>query len=58
MNSGVILSSLAVDSFATLGMTKMRLIFQDNLLGRVDKVKLERTVILNGAQRSERIHIS
>ncbi len=58
MNSGVILSSLAVDSFASLGMTKMRLIFQDNLLGRVDKVKLERTVILNGAQRSERIHIS
>ncbi len=27
-------------------------------LSRVDNIKLERTVILNGAQRSERIHIS
>ncbi len=27
-------------------------------LGRVDNIKLERTVILNGAKRSERIHIS
>ncbi len=28
------------------------------ILGRVDKIKLERTLILNTAKRSERIHIS